>query len=113
KPDRVQQQHDAFRSRIQNELLAVHEDAGTKALIRCFDTLDLVSLERFPAWEEIKATNPVVTFRLVGDLELICQRPAVVKALSSATTASALASVCLVSGEMDATERLHTSIKGV
>lgn len=113
KPDRVQQQHDAFRFRIQNELSAVREDAGIRALVRCLDTLDLALLERFPAWEEIKATNPVVTFRLVDDLELICQRPAVVKELSSATTASVSASICLISGEMDATERLHSSIKGV
>lgn len=113
-PDRVQQQHDAFKARIQNELTAVHEDAGIKALIRCLDTLDLSLFERFSAWEEIKATNPIVTFRLVDDLDLVCQRPAVVKGLSSSTSApSAPASICLVSGEMDVTERLHTSIKGV
>lgn len=113
KSDRVQQQHEAFKSRIRNELAAVHEDAGIKALMRCLDTLDLSSFERFPAWEEIKTTNPVVTVRLAGDLDLICQRPAVVKALSSGTTEDGAVSICLVSGEQDVTERLHTSIKGV
>lgn len=73
---------------------------------------DRVRLEADPLWPEILETNPVMTFRLNGDLELVCQRPAVRAVLEDAGT-EAQEITCLIRGEPDGFERLHTAIKGV
>ena len=54
-----------------------------------------------------------MTFRLQGDLELVCQRPAVVLALTEATSVQKGGGICLVTGEPTEVERLHPAIKGV
>jgi CRISPR-associated protein Csd1 len=59
-------------------------------------------------------TNPVLSFRLHGDLDLVCQRPAVVQAaLNVPADADERQAMCLVTGEFAPVERLHTAIKGV
>jgi CRISPR-associated protein Csd1 len=111
KPDRVQEQHAAFQARL-NALADKTDDAGL-AVVRTFlKASDRVRLEADPLWPEILETNPVMTFRLNGDLELVCQRPAVRTALEDAGT-EAEEITCLISGESDGFERLHTAIKGV
>ena len=55
-----------------------------------------------------------MSFRLHGDMDLVCQRPAVVSAsLKAAAGDDAPLAMCLVTGELAPVERLHTSIKGV
>lgn len=111
KPDRVQGQHAAFQAKL-DELADKTGDAGL-AVVRTFlKAPDRVRLEADPLWPEILETNPVLTFRLNGDLELVCQRPAVSAALGDAGT-DAEEITCLISGESDGFERLHTAIKGV
>ena len=53
-----------------------------------------------------------MTFRLHGDVELVCQRPAVVAATAQ-TSDETPDGICLVSGSPMAIERLHPAIKGV
>lgn len=61
---------------------------------------------------EITGSNPNLSFRLRGDVDLVCQRPAVSIAVMQRETSSD-AVQCLVSGEQDEAERLHPSITGV
>jgi CRISPR-associated protein Csd1 len=71
-------------------------------------------LERQPAWADALESNAVLSFRLHGDLDLVCQRPTVVNAaLSVSTDDDAPQAMCLVTGEQASVERLHASIKGV
>jgi CRISPR-associated protein Csd1 len=114
KPERVAEQHAAFRARIAALPAAAREDAGIQAVTRFLEQIDLAQLERQPAWPEALESNAVLSFRLQGDLDLVCQRPAVVNAvLNVPTEADVPQAMCLVSGEQAPVERLHASIKGV
>ena len=112
KPDRVQEQHAAFQMRL-NELALRIEDAGLKAVSLFFKVADQTRLEADPLWPEILESNPVLTFRLNGDRELICQRPVVRAALEENAVADITQITCLISGKPDQFERLHTAIRGV
>lgn len=111
KQDRVQEQHAAFRARL-DALDDKTGDAGLQAVRIFLQAPDRVRLEADPLWSEILETNPVMTFRLNGNLELICQRPAVMAGLGKVETGTEEIT-CSISGQTDGFERLHTAIKGV
>lgn len=111
KPDRVQEQHAAFQAKL-DALADKTGDAGLQAVRTFLKAPDRARLEADPLWSEILEINPVMTFRLNGDLELVCQRPAVRAVLGNVETATEEI-ICSISGEMDGFERLHTAIKGV
>ncbi|MBK6974033.1 MAG: type I-C CRISPR-associated protein Cas8c/Csd1 [Sterolibacteriaceae bacterium] len=115
KPERVVQQHAAFRARIDALPDAAQADAGIVALRRFLDDQPQRALAADPLWEEIRSANPVVSFRLAEDSDLICQRPAIVESASQVTNqeADVTESMCLVTGSRHEAERLHTAIKGV
>ncbi len=115
KPERVVEQHAAYLARLEALPDEVRNDAGIRAVLAFLDGLDLDSLATFAAWPDILAVNPVLTFRLHGDVDLVCQRPAVVAAtvVVSEAEPDQAASMCLVSGNQAAIERLHPAIKGV
>jgi CRISPR-associated protein Csd1 len=113
KPERVAEQHAAFRQRIADLPESVRQDAGIQALERFYAQGGSAELSNDTAWPEILEGNPVMTFRLHNEGDLICQRPAVVSACRSDEDAGGAAAICLVTGEPAATERLHTAIKGV
>ncbi|MDE2129366.1 MAG: type I-C CRISPR-associated protein Cas8c/Csd1 [Betaproteobacteria bacterium] len=111
-PERVAEQHAAFRARIEALPEDVRQDDGILAALAFLDTFHLEWLATFPALADIQASNPVISFRLHGDVELVCQRPAVVAATAHQAE-DASDGVCLVSGAPAAIERLHPAIKGV
>jgi CRISPR-associated protein Csd1 len=117
KPERVVEQHAAYRARLESLPEAARQDAGIRAVLAFLDTPELARLESHPAWPDILAVNPVMTFRLHGDLELVCQRPAVIAAREPVATDASETDqpigICLVSGDSTAIERLHPAIKGV
>lgn len=118
KPERVAEQHAAFVQRIALLPAAAQADAGVQAVRRFLEREDKaqqwVQLQSLPAWTELLETNPVLSFRLHGDLDLVCQRPAVVQAaLNVPTDTDERQAMCLVTGEFAPVERLHTAIKGV
>jgi CRISPR-associated protein Csd1 len=110
----------AFGQRITDLPLAAQQDSGILAVLAFLDAdpARLVAAHEFGA--EIAQSNPVLSFRLSGDLDLVCQRPTV-QAVGGAddddTTDSDEAdtppSICLVTGAHAVPERLHTAIKGV
>ena len=114
KPERVAEQHAAFRARLAALPDAARQDAGVQAVTRFLDHIDLAQLALQPAWVDALESNAVLSFRLHGDHDLVCQRPAVVSAaLNVATDDDAPQAMCLVTGEQAPVERLHASIKGV
>ena len=112
--ERLQQMQAMFLARIQSLSATALEDAGIIAVLKFLQSAHTESLQRQPGWADVLASNPVLTFRLHGDLDLVCQRPAVVQAaLSAAGADDAPQAMCLVTGEHAPVERLHASIKGV
>lgn len=108
---------DAFRARIERLPAPANSDDGIVAVLQALQRADWSVVHRHPAWRDITETNPVMAFRLVGDLDLICQRPAVATATASADGDDDGDPVpilpCLVDGTPQRIERLHDPIKGV
>jgi CRISPR-associated protein Csd1 len=114
KPDRVVEQHAAFRVRIE----ALPDDAlslpGVAAARKFLAAVDLEALSADPLWPEILESNPVLGLQLQGEIELVCQHPVIASAATaSADEADTETAFCLVSGETAPSERLHTAIKGI
>ena len=115
KPERVAEQQVAFRGKLIEVFGEAPDDIGLRAVLSFLDEYRDEALEKLPshpAWPEILETNPALTFQLNTDTDLVCQRPAVVAALT-AGDARTPDGLCLISGEPDAIERLHSAIKGV
>lgn len=112
-PERVAEQHQAFVARIESLPASAQSDGGVQAVLRFLKRTDLNGLSQYAVWQEIVDTNPNLTFRLHGDLELVCQRPIVAEAIKSAANVESKDGVCLVTGANEEIERLHTAIKGV
>lgn len=111
KPERVQEQHAAFLAKL--EVLANEiNDAGLNAICTFLHSPEKERLENDPLWSEIRDTNSTLSFRLSGDKELVCQRPAVHTLFENAST-EAEKIICLITGKPDHFERLHIAIKGV
>lgn len=114
KPDRVVKQHSKFVARIEALPEIAKEDLGIQAVRNFYRQFIPAQLEAQAAWPQALQTNAVLSFRLHGDVNLVCQRPAVVQAaLNSAGDADAHQAMCLVSGLKAPVQQLHTSIKGV
>lgn len=106
--------HAAFRARIEALPASVQADAGLRAVLAALDRADWSVLHASAAWAEVQETNPVMSFQLSGDLELVCQRPAVAaSALPQADAGGAPVGRCLVEGVPASIQRLHPAIKGV
>lgn len=113
KPERIAEQHAAFLARIEGLPAEVRDDPGVRAVLRFLEALDRQMLTKLPEWEEIRTINPLLSFQLAGDHDLICQRPAVRAAWIQQLNAAEADGLCLVTGESAAIERLHSAIKGV
>lgn len=114
KPERVVEQHAQFVARIKALPATAQEDAGIQAVQAFLENLDLAQLQAQPAWAQALESNAVMSFRLHGDVDLVCQRPAVVNAaLNVAADADDRLAMCLVTGNDAPVQRLHASIKGV
>ncbi len=113
KPERVAEQHQAFIARIESLPTPAQNDAGVQAVLNFLRQANINSLSQYVEWAEIVETAPSLTFRLQGDGDLVCQRPAVVEAIGTEQDAAGANGLCLVTGETGEIERLHTAIKGV
>ncbi|NMM12162.1 MAG: type I-C CRISPR-associated protein Cas8c/Csd1 [Rhodoferax sp.] len=114
KPERVAEQHAHFVARIEALPQSARDDASIQAILKFFGSFNLTQLEAQPTWAQALESNAVMSFRLHRDIDLVCQRPAVVKAvLNVATDPNERLSMCLVTGDDAPIQRLHASIKGV
>ena len=113
KPKRVKEQRRVFLAKIESLPAPVQTDAGVQAVLSFLRRPDIDSLSQWTEWQEIVETVPNLTFRLQGDIDLVCQRPATVEAVRTEQGRASADGLCLVTGETGETERLHTAIKGV
>ncbi len=113
KPERLREQRLAFLEAIRSRFAAC-DDAGIQAVLSFLELGNFETVFSHPLWSEIQETGANLTFRLEGDSEPVCERPAVAAALSTKDDSDTeKTSLCLVSGEDDVIERLHPSVKGV
>jgi len=117
KPERVAEQHAAFRARIDalpEEALTLPGVVAVRKFLAAIDPATMVAFAADPLWPEIMESNPVLGLQLQGEIELVCQHPAIALAATVvADEADAETAFCLVSGEAAPVERTHTAIKGV
>lgn len=113
KPERVVEQHAAFRARINALPASAQADPGLQAVQRFLDTLDVDRLALEPAFAQAKEGNALVTFQLHGDDELVCQRICLRTAAMTAPADCTIYKQCLVTGLPAETERVHAAIKNV
>jgi CRISPR-associated protein Csd1 len=112
KPERVAEQHAAFVARIEDLAAEAKDDPGARAVLGFLERLPSESLAAQAVWDEIRRDNPVVSFQLQGDTELVCQRPMVTRSIAP-TALGQPDGTCLITGAAVAIERLHAPIKGV
>lgn len=117
---RLVEMRQAFRDRISVLPELAQSDAGLRGVLAFLDGNPAEQVARFAAHAEIAASNPVLTFRLVDDTALVCQRPGVAPHLVAGAPAGEATeegdgskAMCLITGDTLPVERLHTSIKGV
>lgn len=115
KPERVVEQHAAFRARINALPESTQADTGLQAVQAYLDKIDPQRLAQEPAFAEAKESNALMSFQLHGEPQLVCQRPTVASAAMAAGEPAndAPTARCLVTGQPAETERLHAAIKGV
>lgn len=105
-----------FIDNIRNALVSAHDDVGVNAVLRFLESGEFQAVFAHPFWSDIEKTAPNLSFQLAGDSCLVCERPAVIAALTEKGKDASMSGnqqTCLVTGESDEPTRLHTSIKGV
>lgn len=112
---RTREMHAAFIQRIHAVFPAPVTDPGVKATLAFLEQGDFERVFAHPLWPEVSKTTESLSFRLDGDLELICQRETVRQIVLAAgqDAAATVRKRCLVSGNLDAIARLHPAVKGV
>lgn len=114
KPERVAEQHAAFRARIESLPEVLRADAGIAAVLAFYaDHLQEVRLRYPDAWQAWVQANPLLTFQLQGDAEWVCQRPAVRAAWAALGAEADADGMCLITGEPARIAETHPAIKGV
>ncbi len=113
KPERAREQFQAFVEAVRIRF-AQCEDTGIRAVLAFLECGDFAKVFEHPLWAEILDSGANLTFRLEGDAIPVCEREVVVDALSATNEEEpGEQALCMVSGETDAIERLHPSVKGV
>ena len=112
-PGRVVKQHQAFIDRI---VQIDSDDVGLESIRRFLQLLDLQVLQKRSDFDaDFFQKNPNVSFKLVGDMQLICERENVREAIKLTQLFSTDDSegICLITGQRTALERLHPPVKNV
>ena len=114
KPDRVKQQHEAFIGRI--DRLGDIKDTGLESIRQFLAIPDKEkALKDFAYWDQLRDASANVSFSLVGETGLILERPILRDAVAAASQDydKDNTGICLICGNAQPIERLHTAIKGV
>lgn len=118
--ERAHKQHQSFLAKIESIFPESAIDIGIGAIKEFLRKGDFSRIYNHPLWQEIvkdfisKDLAPNVSFRLLNDDQLVCQREAVRRKIAELAAADKQQlQRCLVSGERDAIARLHPPIKGV
>lgn len=110
KPERVPEQHAAFKKAV--EALSLAEEEGVKAVLTFLN--DETKLDQLAAEDQLKEAGANLTFRLAGDAQPIANRPTVTATIEAARCKEGgEMTTCLVTGNQEPMAITHTAIKGV
>lgn len=113
---KVPRRHAAFLKRLRDLPDEAQSDAGVAAVIAFLESRDFARLHAEVDWKELAHGGANVSFKLAGEMDLICQRRAVRLAVVAAKRDAAEEETeawCLVTGARARPARLHPNIKGV
>lgn len=110
---RAEEQRQAFIKRIRDAFPANKCDSGVSAVLRFLEQNEFQDLFIHPYWREIEDNGSVLSFKIVDENCLVCERPMVVQSLKNSGEPKSVTSPCIVTGDQDVPVRLHTAIKGV
>lgn len=112
---KVQQRHAAFLRRLRDLPSDVPSDAGVIAIIAFLERKEFSGLYASEGWQELTETGANVSFKLAGEMDLVCQQPSLraVLALDAGLEGSDGDSWCLVTGRRVRAARLHPTIMGI
>lgn len=108
---------DSFRKAILDAFPERPRDAGVQAVLNFYGNGGLLSIRSLPNYDEASTGNGNISFKLVGDTDLVPQRLSAIgaiQALALAEDSAATKATCLITGEQAPPERLHsaTPIRG-
>jgi len=114
KAKRAHQAHTAFIQRIHDFFPNPVEDEGIKSVLAFLAKGDFNCILNHRLGPDLIQSIKPLSFRLEGDLELICQREIVYhKITDRGKSEEGIHGRCLVTGKKDVIARLHPSVKGV
>lgn len=108
--EKLEKQRKAFIEKIEEEL---GELESVRPLVIFLKNSIHEKLSQESYWEDIKKTNPNLTFRLDGEKNIICRRKQVIEKINKLANNEALkgddskVGVCLISGETGVIARIH------
>jgi CRISPR-associated protein Csd1 len=108
--ERVVEQHTAFVSRIKS--LNLETDEGIESILFFVEKLASGYRETIQLPDEVRESNPFMSFRLISDTHLICQRPAVLDRVMASEVTGEFG-VCLITGDSAPLANLQPAIKGI
>jgi CRISPR-associated protein Csd1 len=110
---RAEEQNRCFIALIREKLASVLGDEGVHAVLQFLERGFFEAVFEHPSWSEVEQNGANLSFQLAGDTCLVCERPVVIAALTASQGDNSSRQCCLITGENDEPERLHTAIKGV
>jgi len=88
-------------------------DTGIQAVLAFLKSGNSDTVCNHTAWQGVEDSGGNISFVLVGEPQLVCQRPDVVAAIIERTEPEVPKQTCAISGKDDVPAELHTAIKGV
>jgi len=114
KPEMGRKQHFSFVERIREVFGEVPEDEGVMAVLRFLESRAFEVMYSDPYWMEIEHQHPFMSFQLLGDKGLVCEREGVKAIISQmAMIDNTPRQTCLITGKKTGVVRLHPKIKRV
>jgi len=113
--ENAKRKHDSFTKQFHLAFPHKSIDRGIEAVGVFLNSGDYTKIISDPIWPEILESDGYLSFKMVNDDRLVCERQTVIDALNSTCSdkKNIYQSVCLVSGEEDEVAQLHNAIKGV
>lgn len=111
--DRAKEQHKAFVNHVKSTISDWQSDGGVSGVVKFLERGNFEALFQHERWNEIKEATGNISFRLQGDVGLVCERGVVRESLSEKSAGESVVGRCLVTGDDGVIARLHPTIKGV
>ena len=109
---RAVKQHAAFVEKIE-QIFEGSDDCGIQAVLSFLKRSDYSPVFNHAVWSDVEESGGNVSFVLLNETRLICQRPAVVTMILEKSEPEGAVQTCAITGKEDVPAELHTSIKGV